>query len=438
LAAISRRPPIYGRTPPDRATSLMPGKMALSGLPLLIDKLRAGGLDWLSERLVEEWRLPRTAAGQAFFRRVRAIGRAIAPAPEHEYAAAGSSETLYAFYDLGVAPVSFDFLWFLVGAELERQRNQLKRVHVVIVPGPHAGLRRENAELETGITPQVRRARVNTMLVPTCALLPSVTGVTVASTREQAGELVKLAAGAVFPPRYEPAFPRYPGPQEPLRAAREEGARVGVLRATPVDLAAVDHWLAAHGCGSRVVTITLRSYSYVPARNSNLSAWTDFARRLDAARFSAVFIPDSAQWFKIGIAGLEDFPVFREAALLPGLRMALYHRAYLNLGVNNGPMGLCWLNDQTRYITFKMLSEAAAQTTPEYMRFLGFEIGKSLPFATACQQWVWEDDELPVLERAFAAMVERLEPGSQNRRSSNSVTSSDSAPLAGLDHSISG
>jgi hypothetical protein len=415
----------------------MAGKMALSGLPLLIDKLRTGGLDWLSERLVEEWRLPRTAAGQAFFRGVRAIGRAIAPAPEREGGAAGRLETLYAFYDLGVAPVSFDFLWFLVGAELERQRGRLNHVHVVIVPGPHAGLRRENAELETGITPQERRSRVNRMLVPTCALLPSVAGVTVAGTRGQAEELVKLAAGAVFPAGYEPAFPRYPGPQEPLRAAREEGAIVGTLRATAVDLAAVDDWLVAHGCGSRVVTITLRSYNYVPARNSNLSTWTDFARRLDAERFSVVFIPDNAQWYKSGIAGLGDFPVFREAALLPGLRMALYQRAYLNLGVNNGPMGLCWLNDQTRYITFKMLNEAAPQTRPEYMRFLGFEVGKSLPFATAWQQWVWEDDDLPVVERAFAAMVERLDPGSQDRRRTNSVTSPDSTPLGALDRSIS-
>jgi hypothetical protein len=176
-----------------------------------------------------------------------------------------------------------------------------------------------------------------------------------------------LVGGKIFPARYEPAFPRYPGPQEPLRAAREEGARIGVLRATSVDLAAVDDWLAAHCRGYRVVTITLRGYDYVPPRNSNLTAWTEFARRLDPGRFSVVFVPDTAQCFNSALAELRDFSVFREAAVALGLRMALYERAYLNLGVNNGPMGLCWLNDQTRYITFKMLSDAAPQTTPEYM-----------------------------------------------------------------------
>jgi hypothetical protein len=283
------------------------------------------------------------------------------------------------------------------------------------VPGKHRGLRKENPELEKRLDPSARWARVNAVLVPACAFLPSVGGVTVATSRGQAEELERLARGVVFPARYEPAFPCYPGPHEPLRAAREEGARVSRLRATAADLRAVDEWLAAHGCDSPVVAITLRNYGYVPARNSNLAAWTEFARRLDPSRFSVVFVPDTEQCLGGRLTGLQEFPVFVEAAMVLGLRMALYQRAYLNLGVNNGPMGLCWLNDQTRYITFKMLSEAAPHTTPEYMEFLGFEIGQSLPFATPWQQWVWQDDDLDVIESAFEAMIARLEPGSDAR-----------------------
>ena len=43
------------------------------------------------------------------------------------------------------------------------------------------------------------------------------------------------------------------------------------------------------------------------------------------------------------------------------------------------------------------------------MKFLGFEIGRSLPFASPWQRWVWAEDELPVIEDAFADMVARLE-----------------------------
>jgi hypothetical protein len=38
-------------------------RVADTGFPLLTYKLRTGGVTWLTQRLLEEWRLPRTAAG---------------------------------------------------------------------------------------------------------------------------------------------------------------------------------------------------------------------------------------------------------------------------------------------------------------------------------------------------------------------------------------
>ena len=339
----------------------------------------------------------RSAASAAASARPRREGRAAAPA-----------DILYAFYDLGVAPVTYDFLWFLVGAELARQRQGLAAIHAVIVPGPYQGVRKENPEVESRMDPAARRARIGTVLMPACALLPSVAGITVAASRPEAERLVELAGGAVFPARYEPALPSYPGPKAALQLAREDGRTVGVLRAAATDLPAVDAWLAAQGCDRPVITVTLRGYDYVPARNSNVAAWAAFARGLDPAQFSAVIVPDTAQIFGGIPPEFAGLPIFAEAAVAVGLRMALYQRAYLNLGVNNGPMGLCWLNEQTRYITFKILSEAAAQTTVEYMQFLGFEIGRSLPFATPRQRWVWEEDTLEVIERAVGEMLPRL------------------------------
>lgn len=385
-----------------------PPHLPLRGLPLLIAKLRTGGLTWLGERLHDEWQMPRTAPGQALYRTIRAIGRSAGVALR-DREARGCPETLYAFYDLGVAPVTYDILWFLVGAELERRRRDLASVHAVIVPGPRGGLRKETAELEHALDATTRRARIFSVLVPSCSLLPTFCGVTVAGNRAQAEQLVNTAEGAVFPPRYEPALPVYPGPQEPLRAAREERTLVAVLRAAPADMRAVASWLATHGCDRRVVTITLRAYDYVPRRNSNIPAWAAFARGLDSTRFSVVIVPDSDQCFTGIPAELHGMRIFSEAALAPGLRMALYQSSYLNLGVNNGPMGLCWLNAETRYITFKILNDAAPQTSAEYMKFLGFEIGRSLPFASPWQRWVWAEDELPVIEDAFADMVARLE-----------------------------
>ena len=79
------------------------------------------------------------------------------------------------------------------------------------------------------------------------------------------------------------------------------------------------------------MTITLRGYGYVTGRNSNIAAWAAFARQLDKARFSVVIVPDTEQCFTGIPAELDGLPIFFEAAIAPGLRMALYQRAYLNL-----------------------------------------------------------------------------------------------------------
>ena len=339
------------------------------------------------------------------------MGRYVSGADRQEDAC-GGAEVLYAFYDLGVAPVTFDFLWFLAGADLERRRRGLASVHAVIVPGRRHGLRKETPELESVLDATARRARIFTVLLPACTLLPSLSGVTIAGSRAQAEGLVKAANGAVFPTRYEPALPIYPGPREPLRAAREEGVQVAVLRAATADLRSVDAWLAANRCDGPVVSVTLRGYGYVPARNSNIAAWAAFAHGLHGSRFSVVIVPDSQQCFTGVPAELDGLPIFSEAALALGLRMALYERAYLNLGVNNGPMGLCWLNERTRYITFKILNDGAPQTTAEYMAFLGFETGRSLPFATEWQRWVWAEDDLPIIQAAFEEMAARIDRAS--------------------------
>jgi len=316
--------------------------------------------------------------------------------------------TLFAFYDLGLMPITFDFLWFLVAADGARRRAGLDSVHVIIVPGPEEGLRREDVEYEQAVTPAARKARVTDILVAACPLLPRLSGFTVASSREQADLLVAAAAIQVFPEHYRTDMPRRSEVRDQLELHRRSGEDVAVLRATMSDLAVVDRFLAERATGRRVVTITLREYDYMQARNSNLSAWTEFAEQLDGSKYAVVFVRDTDRCFGPLPPELARFTTFEAAAVKLGLRMALYERAYLNLGVNNGPMGLCWLNANTRYITFKILTSGAPQTTTEYMRFLGFEIDRSLPFAKRSQKWVWEDDRAEIIAREFAAMEKIL------------------------------
>ncbi len=388
----------------------MSGKIPFAGPELLLYKLRTGGARWLMNRLRQELEMPRTKAGQALYKSARGLGRAFSPT-RGSAGAFHSPDVLYAFYDLAVAPLTFDFLWHLVAAELERRKRGLTSIHLVIVPGKKDGVRQEDSDYDRVVDAKSRLARITNILVPACSFLPTISGITVASSRDEVQlQLDRFAPAHILPSGYEPVLPSYISSKGPLDAARSGETNIGVLRATEYDLDKVDRWLASRA-PKRVVTITLREYQFMPARNSNLAAWSAFARTLDPETYSVVFVRDTDAAFEPAppeLAGLTTFP---EAAFNLGLRMALYERAFVNLGVNNGPMGLCWLNERTCYLTFKMIAPNVPQTHPDYFGFLGFEVGHSLPFARPGQQFIWDTDSTDIIESRFTALLKQITQG---------------------------
>jgi len=387
------------------------------GLPRIVFKLRTQGPRWIARRLAAEAVYPTTGPGQVMHRLVRRGITAALRLPRvmrrrRSPAFPAADRTLFAFYDLKVGPITFDCLWFLAGADVQRRRLGLDAVHVVIVPGPHEGVRRERDDYESVVDPESRAERIDNILMQACQLLPSCSGITHAGSREQAAFLRSVVARHVFPIDYEPALPVYPSSRFCLDAARQGARPIATLRASPERLRNVERWLAARGVADRrLVTVTLRGYKYMPARNSTVEAWAAFARDLEPRRYCPVFIPDTDETIEGLPSVLDGFLVMPEAAWSVRLRMALYQRAFLNLGVNTGPMGLCWLNETTRYATLKMAVAGVPQTTPESFRSLGFDIGQSLPFATPLQELIWEDDTRDAIERAFARLVARIESG---------------------------
>ena len=389
------------------------------GLPRIVFKLRQQGPHWIAKRLSAEVVYPTTGPGRILHALTRRAITAASTVPRlirrnsvPNFPAA--DRTLFAFYDLKVGPITFDCLWFLAGADLERRRRGLDTIHIVIVPGPYEGVRRERDDYEAVVGAANRGERIQNILVQACALLPSCAAVTQAASREEAAFFRSVAARHVFPTDYEPALPVFPSSQMCLDAARRGERPIAVLRATPERRRNIERWLAARGMTDRrLVTVTLRGYNYMPARNSNLAAWTAFARGLDPQRYAVVFVPDTEETMEGVPAALDGCVLMPEAAWNVGLRMALYQQAFVNMGVNTGPMGLCWLNETTRYATLKMAPSGVPQTTLDFFRHLGFEPGRSLPFATPCQQLIWEEDSREAIDHAFTDLVARIEPSGE-------------------------
>lgn len=415
--------------PPEHAGSV-------ARLTSIVDTVRAEGLGWVLRRL--RYRTPHTPAGRAVhtgFRRLiglmleapRAIRRRLGAAP------AADADTLYAFYDLQVAPISYDVSWFASTADRARRRMGLSRLHFVIVPGVKNGLREERKAYESVVDASVRLWRLHNIVVPILTLVPSFAGLSITPSRDAAGALRAAAGGRVYPAHYEPALPVAHWPSELLTELGEPGEEIGVLRSSVQGLRYVERWLASRLKGRRLVTITIRDYNFMPSRNSNLEAWASFARRLDVTQYLPVFVLDTERTLDTLPAPLAGFEIFREASWNLWLRMALYEVSYLNLGVNNGPLFMCVHNARTRVLIFKIVTPSAPQTTEELMATLGFKIGGQIPFATPFQRLVWENDNLETIEREFVRMTRLIgESGARPARTSSgagaaSATSQSSA-----------
>lgn len=319
-----------------------------------------------------------------------------------------SSDNLRFFYDLDVAPITFDFVSYLAGAELERRRQGLDAIEVIFVPGRSQGVRGEFAEYDSVVNAESRNWRIRNLLLPILALLPSVKGYRICASRDEADGLTQ--GSAVFPADYRVFLPRYPAKRLVHDLAAAGVAVLPMMRAPAHARHIADSFIARVARGRKAVVVTMRQYGYTPARNSKVDVWKAFADGLDPAAYVVIFVPDTEAVMRADYTRIGDHPMCEAAAWNIEVRMALYEAAWLNMGVMQGPMELCWYNDAARYLIFLNVGNSDV-STEAIIAESGQPLYRDLGFAKPFQKIVWGDDDLATLSRNFADAAARLQAG---------------------------
>jgi hypothetical protein len=363
--------------------------------------LRERGLRSLPGRLRRELFSPSTVLGHRLRPILRAPRSALARW-RHGDSIFAEPSSLVAFYDCEIAPITYDFCWFAVAAELERRRRGFERVRFVIVAGRSWDSGPESADYLSVIDAEQRRLRVFDILVPIAGLLPTQDGIALITSRRLATRLAENCYDQRFPEHY---FPEFPGPEKPFSAlvcdAARRSERIPSLMAPEGSLRLVRKWIERICNGRPLVAITLRHSPYLPQRNSNIESWARVARKLKQRGYCPVVVPDTGQTLMGPLEAFEDAVTFPEAAWNVLLRAALYEEAFVNLGVNSGPMGLCWLNARCRHLTFKLSVEGEHATSAEFHQSLGLAPHDPFPFSGPFQRVFAAADEEDVILREF-------------------------------------
>ena len=311
-------------------------------------------------------------------------------------------QTLNAFYDLEVCPITFDFVNFLILAELEKRRRKLKDLHITIVPGSNEGFRDDDAAFNTSN----KIWRLEQIAVPACWLMPNQVRLTICRKRSDLNEQFDLLSENIFPPEYHPKSPRGDFLWAGIAAAAATGEEIPRLRATAQGKSYMAQWLSSLGTELRPVTITLRESSHKPERNSNIIEWAKAAKKISSLGFHPIILRDTENSFNITNPLLKDFSHCPQAEVNLDLRLALYELCQTNLLVLNGPGVLCWLSETASYIMFRMITSNVENSSLAMLASMGLTPNSDLSIASPTQRLVWETDKSETIVREFQKLTD--------------------------------
>lgn len=154
------------------------------------------------------------------------------------------------------------------------------------------------------------------------------------------------------------------------------------------------------------VTITLREAVDWPHRNSNIDAWMKFAFYLRGEGERVIFVRETGE----ADVTLDAFGTSPKASKDLLYRMALYNGARANLFVSNGPASLAWFSDKP-WLMFTEVEQEGLETTykpntPKAWREnMGIEVGQQWPWSKPNQRIIWQKDDYETIVEAWRNFI---------------------------------
>ncbi len=265
-----------------------------------------------------------------------------------------TKQTKIAFYDFQVSPFSFDFAQFVLCARAADCEK------IVIVPGERKFQK---------CTPGEQEYRLNNLIL---GLVPDAH---VCVDRDEAKAWW-----------HEGCFPDGYTVEKPV-ASHTVGDVVASMKIFPfMPTEEKKKEVEADGFfGSKLVTITIRDSRIKPERNSQVEEWVKAADWLRLEGFDVVFIPDTDKADEL----FGSHQRSRKAALDVQYRLALYDAAALNLGVNNGPLALCFYSRRPM-LYFRPLCPHYPETSQAAWLKYGIAYRSQPTWFTPLQRIVWD------------------------------------------------
>ncbi len=278
---------------------------------------------------------------------------------------------LYVYYDLRVAPLSFDFAWYLAVACATAEQQDSKLSVTLFYP-----FFRNSNSIEKGFDAGYRMWKLHNVLVRLCSLCPRVVEVVCNGSQR-----IDFRTPH-FPTSYHPATVDVSSGLTPLPLTHNhlDVAMMGMKNKVVFESTAyADRWFRARFGQKKVVMMSVRTTPHNAPRNAPLVVWYGVYLALRNAGYHCVIIPDQDDYLATREYKAHDWEVVEEASIDLDLRLAIYRNALCAVTWTGGataPLLLCG----AAFMMFGIWNESSVVSSKEFMSRKGPTFGVQPPW----------------------------------------------------------
>lgn len=364
----------------------------------IISKVRTLGFKWFINRIRIEFKTPRLKATKPIIFFIHSVvsffSKLIFSSKNKSYI---DADEVLVVYDLNSQPITFDFAYFLVGAEVFAKQNGKSKLFIWFVPRDEAAFDSADSEYLNIVDQASQNWRFNNILIPLARMHAACSGYGILSEGFHLEKLVNN--DLIYPQKYSRRLSPVMNYQEIMRSISLSSFRG--FQAPVQAKRYINSWKNYSKISSPIVSITLRNYGYDPSRNSNIKEWVKFADWLSRRGYTPVFIPDvDACWQPDD--GLGSHLVFTDACWNLEIRMAFYNSCFLSFFYSNGVGALAQLNKNIRCIAMNPIIEDSLWAYGDRDTHYGLKPDqRRYDFAEAFQWFSWKRDSFENIKSEF-------------------------------------
>ncbi|SVB70846.1 uncharacterized protein METZ01_LOCUS223700 [marine metagenome] len=304
-------------------------------------------------------------------------------------------DVLSVFYDLNCNPITFDFAYFLVGAEVFAKQNGKSKLFIWFVQKNKDFIKDE--EYLKHVDEDSQNWRFNNILLPIACMHAAYTGFGILPQGTSVNKYIKedLIYPEGFGENYSPRF-NYKDLKDSMELSSFRG-----LQTSLQGQKYINSWKNHAEIDLPIVSITLRNYGFDPSRNSNVKEWVKFADWVSQRGYTPVFIPDvDACWEPDDALG--SHLVFTDACWNLEIRMAFYNSCFVSFFYSNGVGSLAMLNKNIRCIAMNPIIEDSLWAYGDRDTHYGLKPDqRRYDFAEPFQWFSWKRDSFENIKSEF-------------------------------------